>query len=52
METEAALKEAASDMKRFYDRGRRPDDLKIGDKVWLDTRDLHTDHPNKKLNYK
>ena len=25
METEAALKEAASDMKRFYDRGRRPE---------------------------
>ena len=52
METEAALKEAVSDMKRFYDHGRQPDDLKVGDRVWLDTRDLHTDRPNKKLDYK
>ena len=37
METKAALKEAASDMKRFYNCGRQLDDLKIGDKVWLDT---------------
>ena len=51
-ETEAALKMAAEDMKRFYDRGRRPDDLKIGDKVWLDTRDLRTDRPSKKFDYK
>ena len=51
-ETEAALKEAASDMKRFYNRGQWPDNLKVGDKVWLDTQDLRTDHPNKKLDYK
>ena len=51
-ETEAALKMAAEDMKRFYDRGRRPDDLEIGDKVWLDTWDLKTDRPSKKLDYK
>ena len=51
-ETEAALKQAAEDMKRFYDRGQRPDDLKIREKVWLDTRDLKTDQPSKKLNYK
>ena len=42
-EMEAALKQAAEDMKRFYDRGRRPDDLEIGDRVWLDTQDLRTD---------
>ena len=52
MEMEATLKEAVSDMKRFYNCGRRPDDLKVGDKVWLDTQDLRMDHPNKKLDYK
>ena len=40
------------DMKRSYDCGRRPNDLKIGDRVWLDTQDLQTDRPNKKLHYK
>ena len=52
MEMEAALKEVVSDMKRFYDRGQQLDDLKVGDKVWLDTQDLRTDCPNKKLDYK
>ena len=51
-ETEAALKQAAEDMKRFYDRGRRPNDLEVGDRVWLDTQDLRTDRPSKKLDYK
>ena len=51
-ETEAALKQAAEDMKRFYDHGRRPDDLEVGDRVWLDTQDLQTDRPSKKFDYK
>ena len=51
-ETEAALKAAAEDMKRFYDAGRRPDEFKVGDRVWLDTRDLSTERPSKKLDYK
>ena len=51
-QTEAALKQAAEDMKRLYDCGRRPDDLEVGDRVWLDTSDLRTDRPSKKLNYK
>ena len=51
-ETEAVLKRAADEMKRYYDRGQRLDNLKVGDKVWLDTSDLQTDRPSKKLNYK
>ena len=36
-ETEATLKQVAEDMRRFYNRGRRPDNLEVGDRVWLDT---------------
>ena len=42
-EMEATLKQVAEDMKRFYDCGQQPNDLKVGDRVWLDTQDLRTD---------
>ena len=51
-ETESALKSAAEEMKRHYDSGRRPDEFKVGDKVFISTKDLRTDRPNKKLDYK
>ena len=48
-EMEAALKQVAEDMKRFYDCGRRPNDLEVGDRVWLDTQDLRMDQPMRLL---
>jgi hypothetical protein len=51
-ETEAALKAAAEDMKRFYDARHQPEDFKVGDKVWLNAKDLTTERPSKKLDYK
>ena len=51
-EAACALKRAAEDMKRFYDRKRRPEEYNVGDQVWLDTRNLTTDRPKKKLDHK
>lgn len=51
-ETEAALKTTAEDMKRFYDAGRRPENFKVGDMVWLDAQNLATERPSKKLDWK
>ena len=51
-ETEAALKVAAEDMKRFYDVKHRPTEFKEGDEVWLNTKDLTTERPSKKFDYK
>jgi hypothetical protein len=51
-ETESALKAAADDMKRFYDAKRRPDEFEVGDEVWLNAKDLTTERPSKKLDYK
>lgn len=49
-EAEAALHRAAEDMARYYDqlKGEAPQ-YKIGDKVWLEGKDLQTDRPSKKL---
>jgi len=51
-EMEAVLKAAARDMKRYYDARHRPPEFRVGDKVWLDTEDLTTERPSKKLDYK
>jgi hypothetical protein len=51
-ETESALRAAADDMKRFYDAKRRPDEFEVGDEVWLNAKDLTTERPSKKLDYK
>jgi hypothetical protein len=51
-ETESALKAAAEDMKRFYDAKHRPEEFRVGDRVWLNAKDLTTERPSKKLDYK
>lgn len=49
-EAESALKKAADDMARFYDRHRgEAVTYKVGDMVWLDGKDLKTDRPHKKF---
>ena len=46
----AALYKAAEDMARYYDQnGHKAVTYKIGDKVWLEERDIKTDRPSKKL---
>ena len=49
-EATSALHKAADDMAKFYDRthGQAPS-YQVGDKVWLDGKDLRTNRPNKKL---
>jgi hypothetical protein len=49
-ETQSALKQAADDMSRFYN-AKRSDSVKftVGDKVWLDARNIKTTRPSKKL---
>lgn len=52
-EARAALKHAAEDMARFYNRHRQPvPEIKVGDKVWLDARNLRTERPSKKLDHR
>ncbi|GLB35280.1 hypothetical protein LshimejAT787_0208450 [Lyophyllum shimeji] len=51
-ETESALKGAAADMKRFYDRKHRPEVYQEGEKVWLDAEHIVTGRPKKKLDWK
>jgi hypothetical protein len=41
-ETEAALKVAAEDMKRYYDARHRPEEFKPDDNIWLNPKDLMT----------
>src|ERR1700742_1209196 len=49
-ETRAALKQAASDMTRFYDTDHREaEEFKVGEKVWLDGRHIKTQRPTKKF---
>ena len=52
-ETESALRRAAETMKRYYDRhkGERVQ-YKIGDKVWLEGKNITTERPMKKLDHK
>ena len=49
-DTEVALKQAAEDMKRFYDRHRLPTpEYRVGQKVLLDNADLSINRPSRKL---
>jgi transposase InsO family protein len=52
-EARSALTMAAEDMARFYNEHRReaPEILE-GDRVWLSSKNLRTDRPSKKLDYK
>ena len=52
-EAEAALHKAADDMARYYDRNRQHSvDYQVGDRVWLEGKDIQTDRPSKKLDDK
>jgi N-acetylmuramoyl-L-alanine amidase CwlA len=51
-ETEVALNVAARDMKRYYDTCHHPCEFKVRDKVWFNAKDLTTEQPLKKLDYK
>ena len=49
-ETQAALKKAAEDMKRFHDAHTGKSlDLKPGDKVMVENSNIKTNRPMKKL---
>jgi transposase InsO family protein len=53
VEAEAALRKAAEDMKRAYDRHRNPSpNFKVGDRVWLEATHITSDRPTKKLDDK
>ena len=43
------MKKANDDMKKYYDWTHKPEEYKIGDKVWLDMKDINTGRPKKKL---
>jgi len=49
-ETQSAMKKANDDMKKYYDRTHKPEEYEIGNKVWLDMKDINTGRPKKKLN--
>lgn len=52
-ETRSALQQAASDMARFYNHHRSSHEpFKVGEKVWLDSRNIKTTRPAKKLDDK
>ena len=52
-EAEAALHRAAEDMARYYDQNRQEAvTYNVGDLVWLEGKDIHTNRPSKKLDDK
>src|SRR3979490_2986738 len=52
-EARSALSKATDDMARFYDlHCQAAPTYKIGDKVWLNTQNITTTHPMKKLDHK
>jgi len=51
-EAKSAIRKAQDDMKRYYNRRRTPALVfKPGDKVFLDTLDIHTTCPSQKLSH-
>ena len=49
-EAQSALRQAADDMSRFYNAKRNEHtQFKVGDKVWLDSQNIKTTRPSKKL---
>jgi hypothetical protein len=52
-ESKAALKKAKDDMARYYDRRRTPaPNYEKGDRVYLDSSDIHTTRPSHKLSHR
>ncbi len=52
-ETHEALQKAATNMRRQYDKKKTSSrDYQVGDKVWLDSTNLHLPRPKKKLDDK
>jgi len=52
-DAESALKKAAEDMKKYYDRKQgKTLQYALGEKVWLDTSNIQTGRPAKKLDHK
>ncbi len=52
-ETRDVLQKAATNMKRQYDKRKTAScDYQVGDKVWLDSTNLHLPRPKKKLDNK
>ena len=47
------MEEAQKTMKRQFDKRRRnPQGLKVGDNVWLENKNIHSNRPSKKLDNK
>src|SRR5258708_3570459 len=52
-EAKTALKQAADDMKWYYDWNcQTTPEYKVGDKAWLNLQNYSSDHPMKKLDHK
>ena len=48
-----AMEEAQRSMKKQFDKKRRnPQGLKVGDHVWLENKNIHSNQPSKKLDNK
>ena len=51
-EAKAALAKSKDDMAKYYDQRRTPaPDYQPGDKVYLDTSDIHTTRPSRKFSH-
>ncbi len=52
-QTTKAIEEAQKNMKKQFNKKRRnPQGLKVGDNVWLENKNIHSNKPSKKLNNK
>ena len=48
-----AMEEVQKSMKKQFDKKRRnPQGLKVGDNVWLENKNIHSNRPSKKLDNK
>ena len=48
-----AMEEAQKSIKKQFDKKRRnPQELKVGDNVWLENKNIHSNQPSKKLDNK
>ena len=47
------MEEAQKNIKKQFDMKRRnPQELKVGDNVWLENKNIHSNRPSKKLDNK